>query len=507
MGRPRSRACVCMLVAFVAVLLAALPQVALADPTGAPSKLTVGGTELTAAGYWVTGENGTLSAGDASSYNVRYDGAGTLALRDATIGGGGIIAETQSGDLGLTILLEGGSTIVTDGGVLLENGNTSTSVPTKTSLAISGPGSLTICDGSVVLYGNNHDSTTSGGTSQDELELLVNNGADMDITTTRVNNYPVVLNGKGSITATFDAATLTTRSASGGGFYSDGSQGSPRIEGIDGAIVRTGWIVSPAPGTSASVVFDDAILIDRHPSSPDVEGRVFGNVTLPGDFSVLSGETLTVEDGDELTIPEGATLTVEQGATLVNHGTVNVEGTVENYGTIECDSHSGGSSVSCDQAVCALCGTVYGAAGPHQWAEPEWGWSADGERFVATFTCEHNASHVEERETVPTATVKVRPTCTEPGVMLYTGTVELDGTEYTATSEAAIPATGHDFVDGVCRNCGAKQPAGSTAPSTDRPADGGIPATGDTSNYVLPIVACVAGIAAVVGAVRLRQTR
>ncbi|HJB49131.1 MAG TPA: hypothetical protein IAA40_07010 [Candidatus Olsenella excrementigallinarum] len=108
---------------------------------------------------------------------------------------------------------------------------------------------------------------------------------------------------------------------------------------------------------------------------------------------------------------------------------------------------------------------------------------------------------------MPTATVKVKPTCTEPGVMLYTGTVEPDGTEYTATSEAAIPATGHDFVDGVCRNCGAKHPAGSTAPSTDMPADGGIPATGDTSNYVVPIVACVAGVAAVVGAVRLRQTR
>lgn len=100
---------------------------------------------------------------------------------------------------------------------------------------------------------------------------------------------------------------------------------------------------------------------------------------------------------------------------------------------------------------------------------------------------------------MPTATVKVKPTCTEPGVMLYTGTVELDGTEYTAT--------GHDFVDGVCRNCVAKHPAGSTAPSTDMPADGGIPATGDTSNYVVPIVACVAGVAAVVGAVRLRQTR
>ena len=58
--------------------------------------LVVAGTDVTAGGHWVTGADGTLSAGSASSYNVRYDGAGTLTLRGAHIGAGGILVEASA---------------------------------------------------------------------------------------------------------------------------------------------------------------------------------------------------------------------------------------------------------------------------------------------------------------------------------------------------------------------------------------------------------------------------
>ena len=458
---------------LLAFVLFSVPMVAHADGTGVPEKLTVAGAAISDAGYWVTSQGGALAAGDASNYNVHYDGAGTLTLCDATIGDDGILVEadqngTNDGDLSLTIVLEGKSSVegnvwlgMNDGGTVGGAGYRQENA--STSLTIAGSGSLDVT-GSLLVHGV--QTTDASGSTL----LTVRGGARVSVVCVGQYAYPVVINGSHDISVTVDGAALTTQSVGNGDIYSNEPAESPKLVGLNGAVVRTGRLISGGGG-SFDTSFENSVLFQED------EGEVFGTVTLSDDFSVLDGETLTVDPYDTLTIPGGVTLTVEQGATLVNHGTVNVEGAVVNRGTIVCDSHSGGASVSCDQATCALCGAKYGAVGPHRWGEPAWDWSADGERLVATFTCENNASHVETRETVPTATVKVAPTCTEPGVMLYTGTVEFEGTEYTATSEAAIPATGHDFVDGVCENCGAKQPAGTSEPAGAEHA--AIPATGD----------------------------
>ena len=92
----------------------------------------------------------------------------------------------------------------------------------------------------------------------------------------------------------------------------------------------------------------------------------------------------------------------------------------------------------------------------HDWGEPAWSWDDGYTKFVATFTCSNDPSHTEVLTAEPTASVKAEPTCTEAGVRVYTATVELDGTKCTATSEQAIPALGHDFRDGVCTVCEAK---------------------------------------------------
>ena len=96
----------------------------------------------------------------------------------------------------------------------------------------------------------------------------------------------------------------------------------------------------------------------------------------------------------------------------------------------------------------------------HSWGEPKWSWDDDYTKFGATFTCSNDPSHTEVLTAEPTASVKTEPTCTEPGVRLYTATVELEGIDYVATSEQAIPALGHDYVDGVCTRCGAEESEG-----------------------------------------------
>ena len=76
--------------AFVALALVALvcmgaalvhPVAALAAGTP-PQEVEVGGTDVTAGGYWANDGAGGLVPGDASHYNVHYDGAGTLTLRE-----------------------------------------------------------------------------------------------------------------------------------------------------------------------------------------------------------------------------------------------------------------------------------------------------------------------------------------------------------------------------------------------------------------------------------------
>ena len=82
----RSRALAVLL--LLALCLGLLPVTALAAGDDVPATLYVGETQITASGYWTTDTNGKLSAGDASNYNVYYDGSGTLTLNNATIQGG-----------------------------------------------------------------------------------------------------------------------------------------------------------------------------------------------------------------------------------------------------------------------------------------------------------------------------------------------------------------------------------------------------------------------------------
>ena len=98
-----------------------LPATALAAEN-VPATLIVGGTDVKSGGYWTTDDDGKLTSGSESSWNVHYDAsANTLNLNGATIAGAnsestlyntvGIYASSSSGDVSLTISLQGENTI------------------------------------------------------------------------------------------------------------------------------------------------------------------------------------------------------------------------------------------------------------------------------------------------------------------------------------------------------------------------------------------------------------
>ena len=163
--------------------------------------------------------------------------------------------------------------------------------------------------------------------------------------------------------------------------------------------------------------------------------------------------------------------------------------------------------------VCSVCGKLFSdaegknettlealtiPATGHAWGQPAWTWTGT-ESASAAFTCGNDASHTQTLPAAVTSEVTTQPGCESTGVRTYTASVTLDGKNYTDTrtevipalghktqlvgAKAAtctedgytgdevctvcnevvkkgevIPATGHDYKDGKCTNCGETDP-------------------------------------------------
>ena len=79
--------------------------------------------------------------------------------------------------------------------------------------------------------------------------------------------------------------------------------------------------------------------------------KVKGSVTIP------EGATLTVNSGETLSVPSRATL--NNNGTIVNNGTSDIKGTVNNNGSASCTTHN--YSYVCD-TTCNLCGATRSAS-------------------------------------------------------------------------------------------------------------------------------------------------
>lgn len=210
-----------------------------------------------------------------------------------------------------------------------------------------------------------------------------------------------------------------------------------------------------------------------------------------------TGDTVCSVCGYEISQGEAVPATGHSFTSYVSNG--DAACTADGTETASCDNGCGAEDMRVDE----------GSALGHDWGVPAWAWSEDGTMFVATFTCTRDAAHTRELTAEPAASVKVEPTCTEAGVRVYSATVELDGVAYTATSEQAIPALGHDFADGVCTRCDEKDPDYVAPAEPDEPQGseserGGLPKTGDASVPAV-IAAGVGSLLCLVAVPRLRR--
>lgn len=236
-----------------------------------------------------------------------------------------------------------------------------------------------------------------------------------------------------------------------------------------------------------------AVKLDYEVHTPKTVNAKAATCTEDG----YTGDTVCSVCGYEMSQGEAVPATGHSFTSYVPNGDATC--TEDGTETASCDNGCGAEDTRVEE----------GSALGHDWGVPAWAWSEDGTMFVATFTCARDAAHIRELTAEPAASVKVEPTCTEAGVRVYSATVELDGVAYTATSEQAIPALGHDFADGVCTRCGEKDPdyAAPAEPDESQGSEserGGLPKTGDAS--VPAVIAAGAGsLLCLVAVPRLRR--
>lgn len=258
---------------------------------------------------------------------------------------------------------------------------------------------------------------------------------------------------------------------------------------------RTGWVTSlPAQasnGMKSGVLFSGS------------EGKIIGSsYTLPADREIPEGATLTVNAEQELIVPAGTTLTVNgklgvagtlntaETGVIAGSGETEITGTVtgkklpiaiqaQNMSTMEKTfdvstlftipktAGAAAYTVTKDETPVELDGTTLSIP--------------DGGVFTVTVTTEETANYQAASATATlTATVhnhQLRAvaakaaTCEESGNIAYWVCDECgkyfsdeSGENVITAAETVKPATGHQFDNGVCTACGAKDPAYETSP-------------------------------------------
>lgn len=323
----------------VALCLGLLPATALAAGDDAPATLYVGETQITGSGYWTTDTNGKLTAGDASNYNVHYDGNGTLTLNNATIKGRGDSSNSEPQDYGiyaatagnqsvsLTIKLIGSNTVSGYSGICVEvpegNGNS--------TLVIQSDGNDS--KGSLEAIGSGWNGITVSSESGDA-SLAINDASVVaNMEGQSYHGVSIKSNSQGSpaLSLSVDGGSLTAQSTNGYGIVFSASYGttdpSTSMTVQSNALVKATSIIASLVGEPTpqgdGIVFDGA------------EGTVYGNVTLDSPLTVGEVETLTIPEGSTLntngnlnndgTIVNKGTLTGEPGGTIISAPTITTE--------------------------------------------------------------------------------------------------------------------------------------------------------------------------------------
>ena len=234
-----------------------------------------------------------------------------------------------------------------------------------------------------------------------------------------------------------------------------------------------------------------------------VLGSLCTIITQPADKSVIEGETatFTVNATGSEPLSYQWQQSIDNGNNWTNIASANAAEYTTGKTTMDmsgnqyrCVVTGDGGAVISDPATL----TVTHVHKPSS----DWSSDADG-HWHACAACGDRIDYAGHTRTVEN---EKKATCIEEG---YTGDTVCSVCGYVIAKGETIPATGHDFVDGVCTVCGAEDPD-YVAPKKPKPADGqeeepAIPATGDAGSFFSAASALVGTCALGTGAYLRRR--
>lgn len=309
----------------------------------------------------ITINGGTVNVTVSTSTNGAGIGGGVFGSGgNITINGGSINVTMRSSTSGAGIgggISGAGGTIIINGGTVMVTGN-----GVNTGAGIGGGesgagGNITISGGTVtvtVTKGGFGGAGIGGGRYGASAGTIAISGGIINATGYAGiggNGGDITISG-GNVTATgrFGAGiggstngTIGNIIISGGMVTATGGNGSAGIGGgydggsfntinISNAIVSaTGsdggeHIGNGNGGSGGSCTVSDSLVIKGD------TGEVTGNASIPDDFTIESGVTVTIGQDTSLTVNSGATLT--NNGTITNNGTLTNNGIIKNHGTI-----------------------------------------------------------------------------------------------------------------------------------------------------------------------------
>ena len=492
--------------------------------TGEGGRIVLGGAANVTA---VSGSGAGIGSGDSANLNVFLTGNGgevlitdnaTVQARSNTgagIGGGepyysGSGSKYNSRSYGTGIdgkLTINGNANVTatstrasgiGGGVYLYNDNTTASSDLSYTTATNGVISIsgnTVVNATGAVYGiGGYDTATNGA-------LNIFGGKVTAMATDAEKSYAC---GIGRINR-FTVSGGTVSASGYTGIYraavNSGVVTAESLKAADGFGTltsdgnRDGWVISKPAQSSNNM--NSGVLFSGS------DGTVIGDYyELPADREIPDGVTLTVDAGQELIVPAGTTLTVN--GKLVVAGTLNTAETDAIAGSGETEITGTVTGKKLPIAIQAqsmstmektfdvsTLFTIPKAAGEATYTVTKDGETVtldgttlsipNGGVFTVTVATAETEYYQEASATATlTATVhnhQLRavdakaPTCEESGNIAYWVCNECgkyfsdaDGTQVITLEETVLSATGHQFNNGVCTACGAKDPAYEKSP-------------------------------------------
>jgi hypothetical protein len=312
--------------------------------------LTASAAPLTSMLTLTTSNYGDYSP-DGYTWYSDGDSGGILTLTDFNVNGspldGIYFNYAVTGDVQIVLV---GTSTVTGGyyGIKTE---------TASSLTITGDGNVTveggnsgISCGNITINGSGKVNAISYGNGILALgDVVIGGSGEVNVTSYGYNGmfaYGDVVIG--------DSCNVTIEGAPNG-IFTDGTNITINTTGIVTAIGTDGFGINSnydnhGPGVitidNSTIVkaknnggsaFESAPLVGDAIVFENGVGAVYGDVTLPGDLTVESGETLTISSGSSLTVPSGTTLTnngtIENSGMITNNGTIDGSNVIVNTGT------------------------------------------------------------------------------------------------------------------------------------------------------------------------------